>query len=500
MNLSVPRITQMCESWWEQISDGSPGRRGRYAEELLLLLGWETALPFSPKEASAALGAQPYILRARGKNALVVYFVQPGVIDAPSAVTERCLDFCPATRMLAEEAHGMNIHRALITDMYRSYLYDSKKGELLRVADDPRRFNEDIVPVISHERVECGALEELRGPSRTAAGRQLRGWCDRWTRLLGRHARLSEERASLVVDRLLVVRFLFEREILRRTRWQLENRFEEIVSRAATPRAHGVGQALTGLFHDMWFDWGIDLFEVVPELDNALSDDEIAVPMLREFSLLSDNKFEIETIVESFNYGDPSEKLRVRMVPDANEERDLYLASQTLSTIDDTRIEIDITEEGYQALPHWFDRVVAHYERVENDFRKMFYAPDKETAPDDTEAASAAPDLFGWAVVDGNRPHACADKFAHACAKGFGAFYNGFRQYRTARLILSLHLVQRYHETGTAVNRLPSLRPILMPRPELLTAARLMRVREALPPARRAPQDAEPKSSDESAA
>lgn len=479
MNLSVPRITRMCESWWEQIAAG--GRRGRYAEELLGLLGWETPLPFTPREASLSLGAQPYVLRARGKNALAVYLVQPGTIEAPSAVTERFLDFCPATRMLAEEAHGLGVHRTLITDLYRSYLYDTETGELLRAADDPRKFNDDVVPVIEREAVERGALDELRGASRTAAGRQLRGWCDRWTRLLARHARLTEERASLVADRLLVVRFLFERAILRRTRWQLEQRFEEIVSRAGSPRAHGVGQALVGLFHDMWFDWGIDLFEVVPELDDALADDEVAVPMLREFSLLSDRKFLFETVLESFNFGDPSEKLRVRMVPDMNEERDLYLAKQTVSSVDAARLEVDITEEGYRAVTHWFDRVTAMYERVENDFRKMFYAAEKSHVADYAEAARSAPDLFGWAVIDGERPRACAEKFAHACAQGFGAFYNGFRQYRTARLVLTLHLIQRYHETGLAVNRLPSLRPALMPRPELLTAARLMRVREALP-------------------
>lgn len=481
MSLSGPRITQLCETWQEQASgwDASSGmapRQGRYAEELLRLLGWETPLPFSPQEISQGLGARPYILRAQGRNAFVAYFVQPGTIDAPSAVLERGLDFCPATRMLAEEAHAMGFTRALITDMYRAYLYDTASGELLRAADNPHKFNDDVVPVLVRDRVDLGALDDLRGPSRTGAARQLRAWCDRWTRLMARHARITEEKASLVLDRLLVMRFLFEREILRRTRPRLEQRFYELVERAGTPRPHGVGQALVALFHDMWLDWRLDAFEAMPDLDRALQDDEIAVPMLREFSLLADSKFTFDTILESFNYGDPGEKQRVRMVPDTNEERDEYLAAQTLRTVDEARIEIDLTEEGYRALTLWFDRVIALYDRIEQDFRKMFYAPD----PANADGSSAA-DLFGWAVVEGERPRACADKFFHACNKGFGAFYQGFRQFRTARLILTLHLIRTYDDAGIAVERMPTLRNLLMPRPEVLTPARLMRVQEAPP-------------------
>jgi hypothetical protein len=230
----------------------------------------------------------------------------------------------------------------------------------------------------------------------------------------------------------------------------------------------------------MWFDWRLDLFEALPDLDRALEDDEIAVPLLREFTLLADNKFTFDTIVESFNFGDPTEKQRIRMVPDANDERDQYLAAQTLNTIDQARVEIEITEEGYRALTYWFDRVTQLYDRVENDFRKMFYAAEQRKEDVGT-APEKSPDLFAWAVIDGERPRACADKFFHACAQGFGAFYSSPRQFRTARLVMTLHLIHRYHESAHAAERMPSLGQLLMPRPQVLTAARLMRVREELP-------------------
>lgn len=57
--------------------------------------------------------------------------------------------------------------------------------------------------------------------------------------------------------------------------------------------------------------------------------------------------------------------MRVRAVPDSNDERDHFLSRQTVSTVDSARIEIDLLEEGYRSIFHWFDKVVAVYERLE---------------------------------------------------------------------------------------------------------------------------------------
>jgi len=466
MNLPASRVTELCETCWEQLAT-APSRRSRqFAEELLRLMGWEVPLPFSPREQAEALSAHPYLLRGAEKVAFVAYFVPPGTIEPPSVVVDRGLDFCPATRMLAEEAHSLNIGYALITDLYRSYLYDTQRGELLLHADSPRGFDRDFVPVLSRKAVDGGALDHARHSPRGALARQLRTWQDRWTRNIARHACIAEETAALALDRLVAVRYLFERDILRRTRWRLQQRFQALLDDAAQPRAHGIGQQLVHLFHDMWFDWRIDLFEGTPELDAAIANDELAVPMLREFSLICDAKFEFNVILESFNFGDPSEKLRIRMVPDRNDERDTYLAKQSLRSVDQARIEIDLNEEGYRALFHWFDRVVNLYERLDDEFRSEAYP---------TTELSDGLDLFAWSSLDAERPRACADHLAHACARGFGLHYATPRQYRTARLLLTLHIIQRLHDTGQAVNALPSLRPVLMKRPEVLTPARIMR-------------------------
>jgi len=156
------------------------------------------------------------------------------------------------------------------------------------------------------------------------------------------------------------------------------------------------------------------------------------------------------------------------MVPEENEERDRYLAAQTLETIDGARIEIDLAEEGYRAIPHWFDRVVALYDRLNLDF--------------DHHARTATPktvdlDLFEWSEIDSRRPAACTDRLAHACAHGIGIYHADARQYRTARLLLTLHLIESYSRRREPVDRLPGLETVFMRRPAVLNAGRVMGVR-----------------------
>jgi hypothetical protein len=456
-------ITKLCESWWGRLADSSKLEQHRYAEELLHLLGWDQPIPFSPKGGAAAVSAAPYLLRAGGQTAVAAFFVMPGTLEPPAAVVERGLDFCAATRALVNEARSVNMNYVLISDLYRSYLYDARTDELLLHADDPKGFNRELAPVLKRAHIERGSLEEVRRQPRSAVARRLREWSERWIAHIASRGRIPEETASLVVDRFLVIRFLFEHDVLRRTKWRLQQRFMELVGKATGSSPEGCGEALTHLFHDMWFDWKIDLFEGKPELDRALWDDAITMPLLREFALLSNSKFTIATILESFNCGEPSEKLRVRMVPDENEERDAYLHKQSLDTIDQARIEIDLQEEGYRAIFYWFDKVAALYERLDVDF-------DSRNYPDTPEEI----DLFAWSELNSGRPSACADKIAHACESGFGIYYNSFRQFRIARLMLTLHLISKYAQTRQAINALPSLGKVMMKRPLVLPSERVM--------------------------
>lgn len=465
-------IARLCERCRDHVADSAKPGQPRYAEDLLRLLGWEQPLPFTPREAAAGLGALTYLLRAGGQTNIGAFFLPPGLLDPPSGTLARGLDFCPASRALVREARECAMHYVFITDFHRSLLYDPKSEELLLHADDPRGFNQAFAPALRRAQVERGGLEEVRRQPRSAVARDLREWCQRWIDTFVQDAGLPVETGCLLVDRLITIGFLFDHEILRRTKWRLEQRFLGLVGRAAAPKPEGVGQALVKLFHDMGLDWRMDLFACDPALDAALARDAFAAPLLREFGLLSRNKFHMATVLESFNHGEPSEKLRVRMVPDENDERDRYLARQSLDTIDEARIEIDLMEEGYRALFHWFDRVVGLYERLEREFDARTY----RSLPQAQEL-----DLLDWSRIDANRPGACGDKIAHACARGFGVYYSGPRQYRIARLLLTLHVIGRYHAARQPVERFPGFENVFLPRPRVLDSRHVMRASSTLP-------------------
>lgn len=466
-------ISKLCEAWWERLADATKAEQQRYAEELLRLLEWELPLPFTPREGAVSVSAQPFILRAPGQTAVVAYFVPPGTLEPPSAVVKRGLDFCMATRVLVEEAATLNTNYTLITDLYRSYLYDVRSDELLLYADDPKQFNREMAPVLTRGDVERGSLEELRRQPRSAVARQLREWTQHWTDSVSTWGRIPEETAALAIDRLMVLRHIFDHDILRRTKHRLQHRFQEILHRAAGRHPSGCGEALTKLFHDMWLDWRMDLFAAIPELDRALSEDTISVPLLKDFMLLSRSKFGIATILESFNYGDPAEKMRVRMVPDMNEERDSYLNRQSLDTVDQARIEIDLLEEGYRSIFYWFDKVLALYERLEREFDARTY----RNAQQPSEM-----DLFSWSAMDSNRPQACGDKIGYACRQGIGIYYKTSSQHRIASLMLTLHLVTKYAQLKHAADRFPSIERVLMKRPLVLPTERVMNARPPVDP------------------
>lgn len=458
-------IARLCASWWETLTDSTKSEQHRYAEELLRLLGWEQPIALTPKEAAAAFSARPYLLRASGQTTIAVYFVLPGTIEPPSNVVNHGLDFCLATRMLTDQARETGASYALITDLYRSYFYDLRTDELLLYADEPDTFDREFTEALRRPNVERGALEEVRREPRSTTARRLREWCERWTTVIATRGRISPDTASLAIDRLLVVRYLFAHNILRRTKWRLEQRFQQLTCRAADADTRGLSRDLIHLFHDMWFDWRIDLFEPAPDLDKAISDDGLAATMLSEFALLSRGKFSIATILESFNHGDPQEKMRVRMVPDINEDRESYLAKQTVDTADDARIEVDLAEEGYRAIFYWFDKVVALYERLAVDF---------DNRARRTQPIAQDMDLFAWSELDANRPGACADKFAHACEKGLRVYYRGPRQYRVGRLMLTLHLISRYDQHRVPVAQFPSIKTAMVERPAILPADRML--------------------------
>lgn len=456
MQNSASEIAKLCESWWGRLTDSSKVEQRAYVMKLLALLDWDLPIPFSPQDTAERLNALTYLLRGDGQTTIATYFLMPGALDAPSTVIEKGLDYCSTTRALMQESQSPNISYVLISDLYRSYFYDAHTDELLLHADDPTTFNREIADFLKRGQVARGALEEIRREPRSVTARRLRDWRKRWKRSFSEYNQVCETTLDALMDRLIVIRFLFQYDILRRTRRRLLARFMDIVAEATTDSATArleCGGKLVRLFHDMWLDWSADMFCPIEELDELLEENEQAAAMLKEFMLLAQSKFSIATILESFNYGDPTEKMRVRMVPDNNEERDACLKRQRLDTIDDVRIELEVHTEGYRAIFHWFDKLISVYDRLDLEFEAK--AHHETPAPGDV-------DLFAWSALDAKRPAACTDKLGHACAEGFGMHYTSEKELRISRLLLVLHLITLCAKKQQASEQLPSIAPVFM--------------------------------------
>ena len=456
-------ITKLCELWWSKLAASTKVEQHEFAEQLLALLGWADFEAVQTKAHWTGLVSATYILRGGAETAVAAHFVMPGNLESPGSLVEHGLDFCKTTRLLAGGTRSLNVPYAFITDLYRSYLYDVRADELLLYADAPVHFKDRFVAVLNRDDVERGAIEEIRRQPRSSAARQLREWSQRWcSQFCDGNPHLSEEVTALAIDRLLVTGFLLYHNILKRAGWDFPKRVGSLAALALSDTPQGCGRQLTGLFNALWKDWGAQLFAPVPYLEEVLAQDAVATPLLREFTLLSRSKFTIATILESFNYGEPDEMARVRMVPGDNAERETFLAKLNLDTVDEAQLEIDLKPEGYRAIFHWFDKLVALYERLQVDYAAR---EARQAEPEDM-------DLLQWAERDAARPRALVDKRQYAAEHGLIVYYTNPRQLRTARLMLCLHLITRYHQTKEHFEGFPDLEATFRPRPSILDSDR----------------------------
>lgn len=459
-------ILELCESWWSQVSTTTREDQQRYAAHFLALLGWREPVRLKTKQDAVRLSPVSFLLRGGGQTTVAAHFLMPGALDPPGAIVEKGLDYCPVARMLVNASHGLKAHYALISDLYRSYLYDVRTDELVSHADTPKVFHAELAPHLNRVAVERGAMEEMRRQPRSHVAKQLRNWAERWVETFEGRIGLSEENVNLLFDRLVVMRYLFERESLSRTRPRLRRLYQELAAAALSKDQPPLGDPFASLCDAIHGTWRIDLFESAPNLMPAFKDESLISAMLREFFLLSRAKFSIATILESFNFGDPAEKMRVRMVPEVNDEREAYLAKQSVNTIDEAKVEIDLAEEGYRALFFWYDRMAALYERLAADFEAAETMPEPE--PD------GALDLLDWSAQNARRPSACTDHLAYALDNGLCVYYQNPRQRRTARLMLTLHVISRYDQTRQSMQRMPAIGKVMQKRPLVLAADRVM--------------------------
>ena len=441
-------LVDSCEAWWERRATISKDDLKECAAKYLHLLGWEERAGFS-----SSFDDETVLVRAPDRISLAFYFTSPEVLETPSEVQGRALDFCSGTRLRIVEAREQRFDYMLVTDFYRTYLYDVETDELLLTSDTPRSFLTTIYDEISKECVDEGSLREIRRNPRSYLGRQLREWRHRWSETLEQPSGESPPVADALMDRLLILRFLAQREVERTGGSGLRNRISALGERARGPDCEACGRDLAKLFLGIYASRRIGLFQPLPELDALLGQGRLVAPILSEFTLLSEAKFTIPTVLESFNFGDASEKARVRLVPGKDVDRERFLEEQTLDTVDGFQIEVDVVEEGYRAIGFWLEKLLSLYRRLKVEF--------------ESGVAEAGRDA-GELPAHPERPRATRDMHRFAVERALRIYYMTDRQYRTASLMFYLYIIQSYAKSNEAFAHFPKLEDALVRRPTLL--------------------------------
>jgi hypothetical protein len=451
-------LKALCEGWRDRLSGATHAGQSQCADEFLAWFGWEDPVPVAIPGNVSQTSAVSYLLSRGGQAAVVAHMVMPGAVKAPAAILDRNLDFCETTRTLVNATRAMNVPYAFITDLSRAFLYDTYRDELLLSADTPAAIAEEFGGVLRHDTMQEGSLEDVRRNPRSHVARQLREWMQRWSATLESDWRAPEDLAWLALDRMVLLRYLVEQNAMKRAGWNLRDEVVAVLRHAMGRQPEGTGPMLTALFRALWEQWGAGLYKPEPRLEAILEQDAVAIPLMRDFGLLSRAKFQLLTILESFNYGEAAEKARVRMIPEENEERSHYLAKQTIATVDEARIELDIEDEGYRAIATWFDSLLATYLALGQEYEREASG---EAAP------TPAADLFAWSEADAKQPQAVADPYGHAMSHGLVVYCASPRQTRTARLMLCLHVVAKMRAAGSRIVRFPDIDACIQPRPRI---------------------------------
>lgn len=450
MMKSDSRLVRFCEEWWSRLAQSDASLLDPASVGFLELLGWSDT-----KRGDFAEGAMR-VCMVGTRPALTFAFVGPGALDAPSNVVDAGLDYCAGTRRAAGAARHTEAPYLCVTDFYRTYLYDLRSDELLLYSDSPERFRMEMYVEVMREAVEEDSLDELRRDPKSYTARQLRAWCSRWGAAAAKHPSGNEGAGEDLIDRLLALGFLVHHG----PRPAEGDAAMDALQAFSSGRiaADGAGGAFYRLMSRLGDTFNATLLSPEGAIGRLFEDAQFGDTLAREFTLLSRTKFTIPVILESFNYGDAQEKMRVRIVPEYDETRDQYLSTQTASSVDALRVEVDLVDEGYRAVGHWFEKVIRTYERIAIESGAS------------TDAVAGREDLMNWSERNASTPDAARDPYRWCVEQGLRILHAAPRQLRLARLMLYLHLMQRMALRREPLRRFPNMEAAFAARPRLVAS------------------------------
>ncbi len=444
------KLVELCESWWD--NPGGPSEAlVAAAENFLRCLAW------GQWQMSNAGPALVFSVQGAEETRLDFAFLPPGKLDPSSKVVDSGLDFASASRPLVAACREGGARYVLVTDLCRSYLYDADSDELLLHADSPQLFLREIFDEVTRECVDEGGLHEVRRPSRGMMARHLGEWEQRWIRTITGGNEEIQAIAEQFIDQLVIARFFLEASVRPAGGEQLCASFRELLSGQST---EAIGPRWHKLCHTLYTRHAMAFFQPSGRMLQLTADEPRMRSLFLEFGRMSRAKFAVPCVLESFNFGEAAEKARVRLVPEPDEEREKSLAGQSLDTLGAFKLEVDVLEEGYRAVGHWFAELVGVYRRLGVPV-KPAQAPADAARQDEL-------DLFPEAATPEAKSGDARDAVTRAVEDGLCIWYAAPRQLRTARLLTHLYILDLYKKYGASLGRFPDIDRAFRARPTLL--------------------------------
>jgi len=320
----------------------------------------------------------------------------------------------------------------------------------LLYADSPELFLREIFDEVTAECVMESELTELPGPPRSTLARRLREWQDAWRETLVGDREDMVAPVDTLMDQLIVTRYLFEHRVHPPDGNTLFETFADLLRGDEPERT---GARWNRLCHTLCTRHRMPLFQPNGRLLRLTTEERRLPDLFAEFGRLSRSKFEIPCILESFNAGEAAEKARVRLVPEPDPDRDKAIASQALDTLPGFRLEVDIADEGYRAIGHWFSEIVGVYRRLGVPVRTVPLRAPAQAELDFADPGDCEPDTAG------------RDALVRAVEDNLCLYVATDHQRRVARLLLHLYIGNAYRRHGAALGRFPDVDRAIADRP-----------------------------------
>ncbi|MCD6288234.1 MAG: hypothetical protein J7M12_03880 [Candidatus Hydrogenedentes bacterium] len=330
----------------------------------------------------------------------------------------------------------------LLTDGDRAVLLDASSQEPLLSAETADRFDWTIKPLLVRDRVLGGSLRELRRKTFTTFAKELREWSTDWENTLVEKIGMDRAASHRLLDSMIIARAGIDSQMFRSV---ANGKLYRLAVDGLFADRQSSGVKWRELLCSLRTELGLALLDIDETADRLFAADGLGTDLCRSLMEQSRSKFTVPVVLESFNYGDPSEKSLVRMRPELDEDIEIYLSRQTVETIPDINVTVDLNELGYRGVLNVFDRLLRFYTELEESLGLLTPTSSDEVGLSHADSTDPVE----------SRRQAFRDIPQFVVRHNFVARVNTAHQHRVVTLLLYLHVLYHHERSQRAFKRFP---------------------------------------------